>query len=101
MDLLQLRRCVRNEKFEISLHALKEAHEEEIDLEDIGNAILRGEIIEDYPGDPRGASCLVLGFSRKRPIHVVCAMLPTGWARIITVYIPRLPKWLNPRERRK
>jgi hypothetical protein len=34
--------------------------------------IRNGEIIEEYHDDPRGASCLILGFGRNGyPIHVV------------------------------
>jgi len=32
------------------------------------------EIIENYPDDPRGKSCLVLGFSGEKPIHAVCTI---------------------------
>ncbi|MBM3236572.1 DUF4258 domain-containing protein [Candidatus Poribacteria bacterium] len=36
--------------------------------------IFSGEIIEDYPEDVRGHSCLMLGWSSVgRPVHVVCA----------------------------
>ena len=31
-------------------------------------------MVEDYPDDSRGHSCLMLGFGKGgRPIHVVCA----------------------------
>ena len=36
--------------------------------------ILTGEILEQYPDTGRGESCLILGFSVTKPIHVVC-----GW----------------------
>jgi hypothetical protein len=41
---------------------------------EIEAVVMAGEIIEDYPEDTRGHSCLMLGFGRNnRPIHVVCA----------------------------
>ncbi|MGQ9627726.1 MAG: DUF4258 domain-containing protein [Anaerolineae bacterium] len=65
-------------------------------------ALLSGEILEDYPQDPRGHSCLVLGYGEQGyPIHVVCGRTPSGTIRIITVYVPSFPKWLDPRTRRK
>lgn len=70
-------------------------------LSEIESAICNGEILEDYPEDPRGPSCLILGYSQKRPIHIVCGCTPTGWIRIITVYIPKPPKWENGRRRAK
>ena len=92
--------CIRKNRYEISLHAQKERYEEEISIEDIERVILNGEIIEDYPEDPRGHSCLVMGCSNNKYIHIVCALLPNEWIRIITVYIPKTQKWINPRKRR-
>jgi hypothetical protein len=60
------------------------------------------EILEDYPNDPRGPSCLVLGYAHQGyPIHIVCGRTPRGDLRIITVYLPSLPKWLDERTRRR
>ena len=43
-----------------------------------------GDLVEDYPDDSRGHSCLMLGFGGGgRPIHVVCAPkdeYPHEWA---------------------
>lgn len=37
-------------------------------------AIDCGSVIEDYPADPRGHSCLILGFGESsRPIHCLCS----------------------------
>ena len=41
---------------------------------DVTEVVMAGEIIEDYPEDARGHSCLMLGFdSAGNPIHLVCA----------------------------
>ena len=55
--------------------------------------------MEDYTNDPKGPSCLILGYSQNRPIHIVCGYTPTKWIRIITAYIPKLPKWTNEKAR--
>ena len=86
-------------KYEISFHAQKESHSEYITIFDLKSAIYGGEILEDYPDDPRGESCLILGYSQNRPIHIVCGYTPTRWIRIITTYVPRLPKWIDERTR--
>ena len=99
MNAAEIRFCVHAEKYEISLHAQKERYQEDVDLNEIEEALIHGEIIEDYPDDPRGPSCLVLGNARGKAIHIVCSILNNGWLRIITVYIPRIPKWINPRQR--
>lgn len=55
--------------------------------------IFSGEIIEDYPEDARGHSCLLLGFGEEdRPIHVVCSPKEECLA-IITAYIPSDTLW--------
>ena len=39
---------------------------------EVRRVIAEGEVIEDYPEDARGHSCLLLGFGNEgRPIHVV------------------------------
>jgi len=41
---------------------------------EVRRVITEGEVIEEYPKDVRGHSCLLLGFGdQERPIHVVCA----------------------------
>jgi len=99
MEIKEIREKVRKEEYEISFHAEKERYAEDITLHDIETAISNGEILEDYPDDPRGPSCLVLGYSQNRPIHIVCGYTPTKWVRIITVYLPKLPKWIDERIR--
>ncbi len=44
---------------------------------DVRRVVMHGEIIEDYPEDVRGHSCLLLGINlRGRPIHVVGSPKP-------------------------
>ena len=99
MDVIQhIRERVRDNRYEISFHAERERENEHLLLADIEESVLLGgELLEDYPDDPRGHSCLVLGFNRAgQAIHTVWGLLPTDWVRLITVYIPKPPKWINP-----
>ena len=76
-------------------HALEEmnAPDELITLEEVKEVIFKGEIIEDYPEDVRGHSCLMLGFgANQRPIHVVCSP-KNAYLAIITVYVPTRNRW--------
>jgi hypothetical protein len=79
----------------LSTHADQEAADEDIDIAEICDAILNDDVLEDYPDTGRGESCLILGFVNSKPIHVVC-----GWRRelvvVITVYIPKPPKFKDP-----
>lgn len=95
MDIDLIKAKVRANEFLLSNHADDEAADENIDIAEIRQAILNGEILEEYADTGRGESCLIVGFANERPIHVVC-----GWRRelvvVITVYIPKPPKFIDP-----
>ena len=64
-----------------------------ISTSEVRTVIEYGEAIEDYPKDPRGHSCLMLGFDvNGRPIHVVCSP-KDDYLAIITAYVPDADKW--------
>jgi hypothetical protein len=101
MDFELLKQKILANEFELTQHAHEERQAENIEAAEIKEAILTGGVLEDYPNDPRGASCLILGYAGGRAIHVVCGWSPTGWARVITVYLPMPSKWVDERTRRK
>ena len=98
MDVVEyIREQIEADNYEFSLHAEHEREDEHILVEEIEQSVMSGELLEDYPDDPRGHSCLILGFTRSgRAIHSVWGLLPDGRARVITVYIPLPPKWVDP-----
>ena len=61
----------------------------------VEEALLNGRILEQYPDTGRGESCLVVGFAEGFAIHAVC-----GWRGekvvLVTAYIPRPPKFIDP-----
>lgn len=59
MDINLIRRAVASDRYEISQHAERERRNDGLSLADIENAVQTGKVIEDYPDDPRGSSCLV------------------------------------------
>lgn len=64
-----------------------------ISRREVRQVITRGEVIEDYPEDARGHSCLLLGFGDgDRPIHVVCAP-KDDFLAVITAYLPDPNEW--------
>lgn len=69
---------------------------------EVEHVVKTGEIVEEYPDDPRGASCLILGHGEnQRAIHVVCAPKPEYLA-VITAYLPDPEQWeANFRRRRQ
>ena len=68
---------------------------------DVREVIQNGEIIENYPEDPRGHSCLML-YQKidNRPIHIVCAP-KEDYLAIITAYIPTPDEWDAKYKKRK
>ena len=67
---------------------------------DIRAVIAHGELIEDYPQDPRGHSCLLLHVADNRPLHVVCSP-KDDYLAIITAYIPNDQEWKAGYRKRK
>jgi len=71
-----------------------------ISTKNIRQAVQSSELIEDYPEDSRGHSCLILGFVGNRPIHVVCAP-KEEYLAIITAYVPSEEEWEDNYTKRK
>lgn len=103
MDLIGgIREKVARKEFEFSEHALIKGALRNISREEILEAITAGEVIEDYPQDKYGPSCLILGFTAEgRSLHVQCTYPTRKILKIITVYEPDDAHWTNPRTRRK
>jgi hypothetical protein len=88
-------------EFEFSKHAVDQSILRNISVLEIREAIARGEIIEDYPADKYGPSCLVFGrTSKQRPLHIQCSHPTRPLIKIITVYEPDPAEWLEYRERK-
>jgi len=65
------------------------------------NVIEQGEVIEGYPNNQRGHSCLMFRYSiEDRPLHVVCAP-KVDYLAIITAYIPSMEEWEENYTKRK
>lgn len=76
-------------------HAVKQMSRPErmISAQEVRRVVLRGEIVEDYPEDARGHSCLIVGQGDEgRLIHVVCAP-KLQYLAVITAYLPKASEW--------
>ena len=97
----EIRKKVQNEEYEFSKHATDQSIIRNIFVSEIKHAILRGEIIEDYPNDKYGPSCLIFRVTdQNRPIHVQCSYPSRDLIKIITVYEPNINDWIEYRIRR-
>jgi hypothetical protein len=75
-------------------HAIRRMFERSISVADIEQALAGGKRIEDYPDDTPYPSCLWLGRSGGRHLHIVFADNPVDDERIvITVYEPDPVRW--------
>lgn len=63
MTIDEIRQLVQAGRYEVSIHAQQERLEDDLDIDEIEVALLKGELIEEYPSDPRGHSCLVGGLA--------------------------------------
>ena len=96
MDIKLVRRKVRAGEYDLSEHAHQERQEERITVDEIEKTILKGVIIEEYPKDPRGKSCLI----GMKALHVVCGFRGERLL-IVTNYRPKEPTWINWKTRAK
>lgn len=65
----------------------------QITTNEVGSVVASGEVVEDYPEDARGHSCLLHGVGDgNRSIHVVCSP-KKDFLAIITAYIPSPAEW--------
>ena len=90
---------VKEDDYLYSGHADDERLNDNLMVYEIEDSILGGKILESYPNDKRGSSCLVVGFTKiGKPMHIVCGKSSDKLV-IITVYIPAPPKFINPYQR--
>ena len=76
-------------------HAVRQMLKPErmITTAEVRRVIAHGELVEEYPEDARGHSCLLLGYGeKKRPLHVVCSP-KEDYLAIITAYLPDEREW--------
>ncbi|MFH1150353.1 MAG: DUF4258 domain-containing protein [Actinomycetota bacterium] len=97
---VEIRTRIGSRDYRFTLHAGDKMTERHISVREFEEAVLDEhlEVIEDYPGDIRGASCLLSGSTGKgRRLHIHCTYPPE--VAIITVYEPRPEDWINGKTR--
>ena len=98
----ELKKAILEEKrYEFSIHAVDQSILRKITRQQMHEAIETGEIIEDYPEDKYGPSCLILGWTEKRrPLHIQCSYPTRAKIKIITLYDPDPKEWIDFKIRR-
>ena len=90
-------------QYELSKHAVDQSILRDISVAEIEEAISgQSEIIEDYPDDKYGATCLILGHTNAgRPLHIQCSYPSRPLIKIVTLYEPDPQYWIDKRIRKK
>jgi len=104
MDVLdEIRRKIRHRQYEFSKQAVDQTLIRNISVAEVEQAIAgKSEIIEDYPHDKYGPSCLILGFTEAgRPLHLQCSYPSRPRVKIITLYEPDPSQWTRLRVRKQ
>ena len=97
LNIEDIRRYCSDNAIILTDHLLTRIRQRNIQLKDIKNAILNGEIIEQYQNDYPFPSCLI----NAKNIHIVCS-IGEGYLYIITAYRPSPEKWhLDGRKRKE
>ena len=97
-----IRERIRNDRFEFSQHATDQSIIRNISVEEVRDAIATGELVENYPDDKFGPSCLILGFTAaNRPLHVHCSYPSRPAIKLITLYEPDPSRWIDFKVRRR
>jgi hypothetical protein len=99
MEIGEIRVRISDGNYRFSDHAVKRMIKRSIARIEIEEAILCGEIIEEYPDDKYSPSCLVYGMSKAgRHLHVQLSLPPA--VAVITAYDPDEAEWIDHRVRR-
>ena len=89
--------------YEFSKHAVDQTIIRGVGVSELEEAkSSRSEVVEDYPEDKYGPSCLILGFSMGgRPLHIQCSYPSRPLIKIVTVCEPDPDFWIDFRIQRK
>jgi hypothetical protein len=97
----EIRQKITQEQFEFSKHAVDQSLIRHISVQELREVIANGEIIEDYPDDKYGPSCLIFGFTlANRPVQIQCSYPARPLIKIITLYEPDPKRWIDFKVRR-
>lgn len=90
-----IRNLAERDRIAFKKHSLLRMHQRRMVVDEVREALTKGEVIETYEKDKPLPSYLVLGYSkRNRAIHTVIGMDEVQemlW--VITVYEPSIEEW--------
>ena len=95
--LEEIRIKISQRQYEFSKHSVDQSIIRDISVAEVEEAISgRSAVVEDYPKDKYGPSCLILGFTKAgRPLHIQCSYPSRALIKIITLYEPDPDLWFD------
>lgn len=98
----EIRKKIQQRQYEFSKHAVDQSMVRNISVKEVEQAVEgRCELVEDYPDDKYGPSCLILGFTKDgRPLHIHCSYPSRPVIKLITLYEPDAELWIEFRARK-
>ena len=70
MGIKRIRRAIRDERYEFTIHALEEMDDDDLDETDVRYAVLHGEVSSELTDDPRGICFLLcVEMHRIKPVR--------------------------------
>ncbi|MFQ5676687.1 MAG: DUF4258 domain-containing protein [bacterium] len=95
----EIREKIQKGEHRFSDHAVKRMIQRSIERNEVEEAVLGGEIIEDYPEDKYSPSCLIYGKTEAgRDLHIQASFPPK--VVVVTLYEPDPDEWIDFRIRR-
>ncbi|MBX3058182.1 MAG: DUF4258 domain-containing protein [Anaerolineae bacterium] len=103
MDIETVRQRLQAGNYLIKSHAVQHALKEGFERKHMVEAILNGQVIEDYPDDQRMLICGRTKLIERIAIylHIVCEYADPVFIEIVTAYIPDERLWESPPSRRR
>lgn len=101
--LEEIQKKILRPQYEFSKHAVDPSIIREISVVEMEEAMSgSSELVEDYPKDKYGPSCLNLGFTKTgRPLHIQFSYPSRPLIKIITLYEPDPAIWVDFRIRKQ
>lgn len=97
----EIRQKMEAGQFEFSKPAVDQSIIRRITVQETREIFDDAEVIEDYPEDKYGPSCLILGRTRAgRALHIQCSYPSQPLVKIITLYEPDPDLWIDFKIRR-
>lgn len=93
-------RRIKESRYTLSEHALRFMVAGRISVKDIESVLLTGRVLEEHRNPMRETSYLVYGAAGEKDVHIVCANGGSNRLIILFAYVPVMPVWSSPTQRR-